>query len=150
MHELSVAQSLVELIEAQLMAAKLEDARVSMVKVAIGAGSAVVPEALRSAFGPASAGSSAAGATLVIELVPVVVWCDACAAERLPADQRLVCPVCGNRTPTILRGKELELVSLEFLDDDVEPSHSPAAPTPPAADADTTDSAGAAADPEEQ
>jgi hydrogenase nickel incorporation protein HypA/HybF len=112
-HELSVAQSLIELIETQVRA----EERVVAARVRIGALSGVVPEALRSAFGPAAEGTCATGARFDIEWVPVTVWCEACAAEVQPHEMsRLCCPACGQRTPRVVRGRELELVSLEVVD----------------------------------
>ena len=114
MHELSIAHSLIGLIEEQLSS---ETDRVRTVKLRIGALSAVVPAALRSAFRVAASGTAAEGAVLEIESVSVTAWCDACNVERqITGMMRLVCPVCGARMPRIICGRELELVSLEVFD----------------------------------
>jgi hydrogenase nickel incorporation protein HypA/HybF len=117
-HELSVAQSLVELIEAEL-AQHPACGRVIGATLRIGELSGVVPAALASAFGPATAGTCIDGATLEILAVPVVIWCDACDCEQVlaPPAARLVCPACGKRASQVLRGRELELVSVEVVED---------------------------------
>ena len=53
---------------------------------------------------------------LIVEEVPIVAYCPACAAERtLPSVQELCCPVCGGPpTPEIVSGRELEVVALEI------------------------------------
>jgi hydrogenase nickel incorporation protein HypA/HybF len=54
-------------------------------------------------------------AELVIEEVPLVVYCPACAAERtLPSIQQLLCPICATPTPDVVRGRELEVTALEI------------------------------------
>jgi hydrogenase nickel incorporation protein HypA/HybF len=123
-HEMSIAHDLVSLIESQV-----NHVRVVAVRVRVGELSGVVPEALRAAFGPASAGTCADGARLDLEPVPISVWCDACNAEQhLPGPGRLCCPRCGGRTPRVLAGRELELHSLEIIDGASDRSGSPADP----------------------
>ena len=52
---------------------------------------------------------------LVVEEVPIVVSCPACAASKtLESAWNLYCPTCGSPTPEILSGRELEVVALEI------------------------------------
>jgi hydrogenase nickel incorporation protein HypA/HybF len=114
-HELSVAQAIVESLGRH--EALAGGARVLAVTVRVGALSGVVPAALRFAWGPATAGTFAAGSRLDLEEVPLAVWCPACQAEReLPAFPRLACPLCGAPTPEVVRGRELEILSMEIED----------------------------------
>jgi hydrogenase nickel incorporation protein HypA/HybF len=117
-HELSIAQSLVELIEDELSSNSPGDSfDVGKVVVKVGVLSGVVPEALTSAFPVAVQHSRLRGVTLAIEEVPVVVFCPSCHADRpLSSPQRLRCPVCDAPTPTVVAGRELELVSIEVLE----------------------------------
>ena len=122
MHELSIVQSLIEVVETELLAATpahLPPPRVLKLNVKIGGLSGVVPEALQSAFSTARLHSSVSSAALSIQFCPVVVWCDACGDERTLPDppQRFRCPVCDAATPKILSGRELELSSIEVSDD---------------------------------
>jgi len=111
-HELSVASDLIALLVDSLPADG-GPARVESVVVRIGALSGVVPEALRSAFGPAATGTVAEGARLDVERVELVVWCEACRrAVALPGPQRLRCPFCAAPTPCIVHGRELELATV--------------------------------------
>ena len=116
MHELSVAQSLVEIVAAQLEG-EPPDARVAVVRVRIGALAGVAPEALRSSFPIAAAGTRLEGARLAVEEAPLVVWCPNCGQERtLAGPQRLRCPECGARTPDVRGGRELDVSSVELCD----------------------------------
>ena len=132
MHELSIAQSLVELIEDELIADRVTDSvtpavfHVGRVIIKVGVLSGVIPEALASAFPVAVSRSAIRGATLSIEEIPVTVFCQTCNARReLSSPQRLRCPVCDTPTPDVVGGRELELVSIEVLDDNVRDSTTP-------------------------
>jgi hydrogenase nickel incorporation protein HypA/HybF len=51
----------------------------------------------------------------LIEEIPVEVFCPKCETERpLNSIQWFCCPECGTPTPTVVRGKELEVVALEI------------------------------------
>jgi hydrogenase nickel incorporation protein HypA/HybF len=55
------------------------------------------------------------GSQLVIEEIPVEVFCPKCEAPRLvDSIQWFCCPECGAAAANILRGKELEVVALEI------------------------------------
>ncbi|HEV7298975.1 MAG TPA: hydrogenase maturation nickel metallochaperone HypA [Tepidisphaeraceae bacterium] len=117
MHELSVAQELVELVELQL--ADSGPIKVNSVLLRIGPLSGVVPQAMRFAYDAATAGTRLAGSSLQIEEVAPVIFCQPCNQERaLPSIQRMRCPVCDAPAADVVRGRELEVVSVEVIDDD--------------------------------
>lgn len=116
MHEISIAQSLIE--AACEAAAEEGQVRVVRVLVRIGVLAGVVPEALQFSFALAAEGTACEGAVLVIEPIRVQVFCSRCDAPRTLADGYcLICPTCRAPTPQLIAGRELELVSLEILDD---------------------------------
>ena len=111
MHELSIAVSLVEIAEEE---AERLGARVSAVHLRLGMLSGVVKEALLSSYEMACADTPLQGSRLVIEEVPVVVYCPRCDEQRpLESVQLFRCSVCGCPTPDVRRGKEMELFALE-------------------------------------
>ena len=115
MHELSIALSLVD--AACEKAAALGEVRVETVYVRLGPLSGLVKDALSFCFDAAARGSSIEGAHLEIEDVPAVVFCARCSAEReLASASHLRCPVCGEPTPDVIAGRELELAALEVSD----------------------------------
>lgn len=117
MHELSIAVEIVSSIEEEIRA--YPGASVASVKVRVGALSGVVPDALSFAWECATADTRVAGAGLDIEPVEAAAWCDRCGAERELGPSAIpLCPVCGEPTPRITRGKELEIVSAELLEPD--------------------------------
>lgn len=112
MHELSIAMSIVEMAEDEALQ---RNARVSAVHLKLGALSGVVKDALLSSYGIACDGTPLEGSRLVIEEVPVEVYCTACNENRkLTSMQWFICPECGAPTPTVVHGKELEVTALEI------------------------------------
>jgi hydrogenase nickel incorporation protein HypA/HybF len=112
MHELSIALSLVDLACEE---AGRQPGRVCALHLKVGALAGVVPEALLASYEMACTDTPLAGSRLVIEQVPVVVFCPRCRTERsLDGVQSLCCPACGTPTPQIEHGRELELVAMEI------------------------------------
>jgi hydrogenase nickel incorporation protein HypA/HybF len=114
MHELSIALSILDIAEEE--SACRGDAAVVAIHLRLGPLSGVIKEALLSAFDLAREESAVANARLMIEEVPIVVFCPACAAEQDVASmQELLCPICGAAPSRVVTGRELEVVALEVL-----------------------------------
>ncbi len=113
MHELSIAQALVEQVEAS---AKKEQAlRVVRVVIAVGALSGVEPEALRAIFPLVAEETVAADSELVIERVAARVRCRACGHEAPTDDSFFIgCAACGSRDVELVAGRELNITSIEL------------------------------------
>jgi hydrogenase nickel incorporation protein HypA/HybF len=113
MHELSIAMSIVEM--AQEESERQGNAQVLAVHLRLGQLSGVVKEALLSSYEMACEATPLEGSQLLIEEVPVEVFCPACDGPRTVGSiQWFCCPDCGTPTPTVLHGKELEVVALEI------------------------------------
>ena len=113
MHELSIAMSVVEM--AQEEAERRGKVKVEAVHLRLGLMCGVVKEALLSSYEMACADTPLEGSRLLVEEIPVEVYCPVCEVGRpLSSIQMFTCSECGAPTPTILRGKELELVALEI------------------------------------
>jgi len=118
MHELSIALSILDLAAEE--AARRSAAGVAAIHLRLGPLSGVVREALLSAYELAREGSPLRSAELVIEDVPVIVYCPACAAERsVLTPPELFCPVCATPTPDVVSGRELEITALEIEEEAV-------------------------------
>jgi hydrogenase nickel incorporation protein HypA/HybF len=112
MHELSIALSIVEVA---LEEAARRSVQVDAVHLKLGALSGVVKEALLSCYEIACGDTPLQGSRLVIEDVPVVIFCPSCRAERpLSSVQLFCCSECGTPSSEVVRGKELEVVALEI------------------------------------
>lgn len=112
MHELSIAMSIVELAEEE---AERRGVQLEAVHLKLGALSGVVKEALLSCYEMVCDGTPLQGSRLMIEEVPVVIFCPTCRAERpLRSIQLFCCPECDTPCAEIVHGKELEVVALEI------------------------------------
>jgi len=112
MHELSIAMSIVEMAEEE---AERHGGHVSAVHLKLGVLSGVLKEALLSSYEMACQDTPLAGSRLVVEEVPVVVFCPQCQAQRgLTSTQWFCCPECGTPASEVLQGKELEVFALEI------------------------------------
>lgn len=111
MHELSLAESLVQLIEQA--AAGQGFTRVRKAWLEIGALAGVEPEALRFGFEVAARASCAEGAALEILSVPGVAWCYACCRSVTIAAYQDGCPECGGLRLRVTGGDRLRLKELE-------------------------------------
>jgi hydrogenase nickel incorporation protein HypA/HybF len=113
MHELSLAQSMMELVADS--AAREGIAHVKRVTVIIGQWSAVVPYSLTSCFDMLAAewdGGLFQGAELIINQQPAMAECKAC-GKQFPAEETgLICPACGSGA-RLLSGTELAVDSYE-------------------------------------
>jgi len=112
MHELSIAMSIVELAEEE---AERRGAQISAVHLKLGALSGVVKEALLASYEMACDDTSLKGSQLIVEEIPVVIFCPTCQTQRpLNSVQLFCCPECGTPCSEIVHGRELEVVALEI------------------------------------
>lgn len=113
MHELSIALSLIDGVLEH--AKKQGDAHVEAVHLKLGAFSGVDKDALEFSYGIACEGTPLQGSRLVIEQVPIVMYCPTCNSERsILSSQRLCCPECQSPALDVRRGRELEITALEI------------------------------------
>lgn len=113
MHELSIALSMIEMAVEE--ARRRGDVQVHAIHLKLGQLSGVVKDALLFSYEVACEGTLLEGSSLIIEEVPVVVYCPACDAETsLASLQKFCCGSCGALTCEVVRGKELEVVALEI------------------------------------
>lgn len=115
MHELSIAVSIVDM--AQEEAERRGAMQIRAIHLRLGQLSGVVKQALLSSYELACESTPLEGSQLLIEEIPVEVFCPKCEQPRLvDSIQWFCCPECGTPTPTVLHGKELEVVALELAE----------------------------------
>jgi hydrogenase nickel incorporation protein HypA/HybF len=113
MHELSIALSMIEMATNE--AERRGGVQVKALHLKLGPLSGVVREALLFSYEVACLGTLLEGSCLIIEDVPVVIYCPQCRSEQeVESIQRFCCPVCGTLTSEIIRGRELEFVAMEI------------------------------------
>lgn len=112
MHELSIALSMIDQIEAEV---SRHGGDVATVYLRLGMLSAVDAQALQFAYELACAGTALASSHLEIESVPLTVYCPQCQGTRHPEPQEIGCPRCPSVAQEILTGMELEIRALEVF-----------------------------------
>ena len=115
MHEMSIATSLLSLVEEELTKRRLK--KLLAVRVRHGALANVVPDALSFAFEALTQGGAFEGARLELEEEPVVLRCS-CGVRFSPEHKHELlfapCPACGDMLGhTVEKGRELYLQHIE-------------------------------------
>jgi hydrogenase nickel incorporation protein HypA/HybF len=112
MHELSIAVSMVDrIIEESESRGGL---KVEAVHLKIGVLSGVDKDALLFSYEIACETTPLVGSKLVIEIIPLLIYCDKCGAESSPESiQHIACRRCDAPSFKIIRGRELEVSALE-------------------------------------
>lgn len=112
MHEISIAQSIIEIAETK---AREENSRsIQVIKIRLGEFTTIVREALEFAFEIARRETLAENARLEIEGVPMVVRCVSCGSVTNPVREVcLLCPQCGLPLE-VVTGEELQVEYIEI------------------------------------
>jgi hydrogenase nickel incorporation protein HypA/HybF len=112
MHELSIALSMVERV---IEEAETRGVQVEAVHLKLGVLSGVDAAALAFSYEIACEGTPLAGSRLIVDTVPLLIYCESCAAERAPeSNWEIACPDCHSPSQRILQGRELEVAALEI------------------------------------
>ncbi|HUX43264.1 MAG TPA: hydrogenase maturation nickel metallochaperone HypA [Terracidiphilus sp.] len=119
MHELSIVSSVVDAVLESLAA--YPGAQVKQVRLRVGALTAVVEDSLQFCYSIATEGTALDGSALVVQALPVVVHCAACAQDvEIDSVQSFRCPRCGQFSMDVRQGRELEIDSIEIEEQEAE------------------------------
>ena len=113
MHEMSIAQSILAIIEEEME--KQPGATLKKVTVGNGALAGVVSDALVFGWEAVTMTTPLEGSVLVVNEIPIKVRCGGCKNEFIPEDKLyMACPECGLELGhEVLQGKELQIESIE-------------------------------------
>ena len=111
MHEMSIAASMLEAVQAE---AVRRHARVVSVGVKIGQLSGVDSESLRFCFDALVTDTDLAPLSLAIEALPWRNRCRQCAKDFAVENYRTECPQCGSAETELAGGNELEFAYMEI------------------------------------
>jgi hydrogenase nickel incorporation protein HypA/HybF len=134
MHELSIAQNLIDLVTEALQKECVRS--VVRIHLQIGTFSSVLPEALAFGYELATRGTLLEGSSLAIQIIPLMFHCPRCDRAVEPAALHdWHCPQCSAALSQIVQGRELELIAIEVED---RLSSQDATPRPDQQDSDST------------
>jgi hydrogenase nickel incorporation protein HypA/HybF len=111
-HELSLAESIVDIIHRSVPERELEEVRI--VRMKVGTLSGVVADSLDFCFSAISAQTPLAQARLEIEQIPFSVLCNSCRRTFVNDIGYVVCPDCGSIETTVVSGRELQVTEIEL------------------------------------
>jgi hydrogenase nickel incorporation protein HypA/HybF len=112
MHELSIAQNIIEIIQQRVP--EPEWKQVAAVRVKVGAVAGIVPDSLKFSFQAITAESALCNAQLITEHVPFRVHCLTCSATTENEDGFAMCGECESTDIQLLSGTELHVVEIEL------------------------------------
>ncbi|MGO9110416.1 MAG: hydrogenase maturation nickel metallochaperone HypA [Thermoguttaceae bacterium] len=115
MHELAIAEALIEQVATELDRAG-QNGAVKQLELAVGKLSGVHCDSLRFAFELLSPGTPAEGAELLIREPPAMSRCHQCGAATEITEIVIDCPQCGSPEIVIEEGRELLLETIEIRD----------------------------------
>ncbi len=111
MHEVSLLENVIALIEEQCRLAPFT--RVRVIRLQLGALGPAEPDSLRFCFDAVILGTIAEGAELDIDIIPAQARCPACQRTTALDDRFDACPICTYPERHIVVGHELRLAELE-------------------------------------
>jgi hydrogenase nickel incorporation protein HypA/HybF len=112
MHELSIAISMIDQIIEE--SESRGGPEVEVVHLKLGVFSGVDKAALLFSYELACQGTRLQGSRLLIDSIPLVIYCETCRENRTPPSMyELCCPKCQDPGQTIVSGREIEVAFLE-------------------------------------
>jgi hydrogenase nickel incorporation protein HypA/HybF len=112
MHELSIAQNLLDIASAQCVKNGFKE--IESINIKIGKASGVMPDALSFAFDAIKTDTIASNASLNIAEIPVTGSCRDCNfLFTVEEEYVLCCPSCKSSSFVITAGRELDIVDME-------------------------------------
>jgi hydrogenase nickel incorporation protein HypA/HybF len=114
MHEMSIAQSIVDIVKEEMARHGLE--RVHAINLVVGKLAAVVPEQLNMCFGMLTDKSELAGTLLTIRELPIGYRCTVCSNWFTSEVMTFECPNCSAENPMMVTGRELTVENIEVAD----------------------------------
>jgi hydrogenase nickel incorporation protein HypA/HybF len=118
MHELSIAQNILDIVRESVSPHDLPGVRV--VKLRVGHLAGVVPDSLDFSFTVLTTDTPLRHARLSIDHIPFAVMCNSCGKSFTNEIGFVLCPTCGGVDTKILSGLELQVVEIELEDSKAE------------------------------
>jgi hydrogenase nickel incorporation protein HypA/HybF len=111
MHELSIAQNIIEIVEDNIKT--VENPKVNFVFLKVGKLSNVLVDSLTFGFDTLIQGTNLEGAKLLVEEIPIKLNCKNCEKEFETNKFAFQCIYCGNTNLEMLTGNELTVSEID-------------------------------------
>jgi hydrogenase nickel incorporation protein HypA/HybF len=114
MHELSVAQSILEIVNQYV--SREQGGSVKSIRLRLGEFSGIVPDSLEFSFSAITADTPLSETFLDIERVPFVLACRTCEKSFASQFGVVLCPECGGSETDVVSGTEMQIVEIELYE----------------------------------
>ncbi len=114
MHELSIAQDILEIIRLNVPPDEL--GQIESVRIKIGEFAGVVSDSLQFSFMAITSGTVMENVKLEITHVPFLIKCNACGKETSNEFGMMICSECGSGDTEIISGSELKVTEVKLYD----------------------------------
>ncbi len=111
MHELSIAQNVIKIVQDEMR--KCDAQTLRSVHLKIGKMSAIVPDSLSFCFGLITEGTEFEGSELIMDIIPLKGSCRECKNEFEIEDYAFECPSCQSTKIKTISGREMDIVEIE-------------------------------------
>jgi len=111
MHEMSIAQSLIDILREEMT--RHGATVLKSVRLRVGQLSAVVPESLSFCFEVITSGTDMEGAQLLMDVIPLAATCLDCHKEFEIKEYCFSCPHCSSPNIETTSGRDLSIVEME-------------------------------------
>ncbi|MCI0472263.1 MAG: hydrogenase maturation nickel metallochaperone HypA [Ignavibacteria bacterium] len=112
MHELSVAQNIVEILNDNIN--QYECSKVKTVLLEIGEYSGIIPDSLKFCFDSIKSDSPFENAELLIKNIPFRIYCKSCKSETGNNFGMRICEKCGGYDTVVVSGTEMKIIDVEI------------------------------------
>lgn len=118
MHELSIAQSIIDIVNQYLPNENFHS--VKSVNIKVGKFSNILVDSLEFCFDALIKDTPLQGATLKIKNIPVQIKCSKCQKISEIEPPIFLCPNCSNNSIKIISGTEMQVEDIELNEDIME------------------------------
>lgn len=112
MHELSIAQNIIEITRKNIPANSEQDVRAIRLKIGHAAG--IITDSLEFSFNALIQNTTLKDSQLQIERIPLTLQCHACGTTGAKEELLFFCASCGSNHVKIISGLEMEVVDIEL------------------------------------
>jgi len=112
MHELSIAQNIIEIVNNSI--SENEGSKVKFVYLKVGKLGNVVTDSLNFGYNILVKDTELKNSSLVIDNIPITIECENCNAISTLEDLIFICPNCSSPKVKLISGDELQIKEIEL------------------------------------
>jgi hydrogenase nickel incorporation protein HypA/HybF len=112
MHELSIAEDILEIVKQNVPRDELKD--IMNINVKIGDMSGVEADSLEFCFRAITSDTQLKNAKLIIGKVPFIIECNSCRKTSTNDIGKRICPFCSSSDTKVVSGLEMQVVDIEL------------------------------------